>query len=401
MPRRLLPEMTYSITRRCVDRRLFLLPTPEVNEVLLYSLGRALQNRRVELHVYSANTNHDHSVMTDRPKGMPEPPGLTEAQRESADLPGFMGHFRSLTGRALNTHYGRGENFWRVGSYDSCELWNMQSQIDQCLYAWTQVVRDGLVERIEDWPGVVTLPEDFGTTIRVAKPKNAFFGGRGKDRVVPTDPYALAHWTQELADAEEAALRLGRERDKRKKQRKRNKAKPGRGAKRGRALDKARRRRARKKKLPAPKPKRDRSRLPDFVEIDVVPPPAFQHWPIEKVRTFFREELDRELERIRAEREREGKSVMGIEAVMAQNPRDAAGPTWPTFARNPRVCCSKDKELRLRVLRGLQDWRYRYRIARQALKSGKDVVFPEGTYHLRRFHDVRVRTGSGPPLRAA
>lgn len=394
--------MTHSFTRRCVERRLYLKPTREVSQILLYSLGRALQGRRIELHAYCANANHDHGAATDRPDGMPAPEGASAAKLETSDLPEFMGHFRSLSARALNTHYGRGGAFWASGSYDNCEHWNEEAQVRQCLYVWTQVVRDGLVERLEDWSGVLFLPEHFGKTLRVEKPKGAFFGGRGKERVRPSDPYALAHWLELVAEEAESTSSAAKERQRKRERRRRRKGKPGTSKRRKRQLDHDRTRRAKKKKAPAPKPTRDRSKLPDFVEITIVPPPAFQHWPIEDVRSYFRERLDRELERIRAEREELGKRVLGIDRVMAEDPRTSVGPTWPTFARNPRVVCPGDTERRLEVLRRLQDWRRRYRSAWEARAQGEtDVVFPEGTYGLRRFHDVRVRSGSGPPLRAA
>ena len=60
------------------------------------------------------------------------------------------------------------------------------------LYTWTNPVKDWLVERPEDWPGVKFLPKDFGRTFTATRPDEAFFGGRLPDDWEPTDPSARA-----------------------------------------------------------------------------------------------------------------------------------------------------------------------------------------------------------------
>ena len=80
--------------------------------------------------------------------------------------------------RALNTRFGRGENFWRSGSYGAVEVHGREALQAQLLYCWTNPTLDGQVPHPDLWPGVRYLPEDFGRTITVEKPAGAFFGGR-------------------------------------------------------------------------------------------------------------------------------------------------------------------------------------------------------------------------------
>ena len=387
LPRRLLPRLVQSLTRRCKERRLYLKPTPEVTQIVLYCLGRALEGRNVALLAFLANTNHFHMVVCD----------LSESG-EPSDLSGFMGHFDSLVARALNTHYGTGESFWAPGSYRNVEVWTEASLESQLLYLWTNPVRDGLVAHPDDWPGAKTTPEDFGTTITVTKPKGAFFGGRGKAKRAPTDPQALQHWQAELAREEQEAVDRGRERDAKK-------TRKGKGpsSRRRRQLDEERARKVRKGREPDPK-RRDRSTLPETVEIKVHRPPGYDHLSLEELRVYFREELEEETRSVHAQRAAQGKrSFMGIEGVLAQDPRASAGPVWPTFERIPRVACKGDTELRIQVLLGLQAWRARYRRAWVAYDDpdAEDLPFPEGTLLMFRRHGVELELGTGPPLRLA
>ena len=70
--------------------------------------------------------------------------------------------------------------FWDGGSYDNVEIHGYDASIAQWVYVAGQAVAAGLVERPEDWPGVTWLPEDVGTTRKVHRPKNAYFGTRSR-----------------------------------------------------------------------------------------------------------------------------------------------------------------------------------------------------------------------------
>ena len=386
--RRFLPDQRHSLTRRCARRCFFLKPTPFVIQTLLYCLGVALKdNPLIALHGFVALANHIHLVVHD-----------LSTPDELSQLSSFMRRFDSLVARALNTHYGRGENFWAPGSYSNCEIWTQASLESQLLYLWVNPVRDGMTPRPESWPGAKFLPEDFGTQVVIQRPEGAFFGGRGRESRPPTDPFALEHWTVELAREEERAIEQGRERDLDRKLKGKGK---GLSAKRRRELERQRRNRVRgkqKDRLPNPNP--GPSTLPDEVTIEIVRPEGYEGWSIERVRAHFRALLDAEIELVHAERRAEGKThYMGVEAVLAQDAGDSAGPTWPTFARNPRIACKGDSVARFAILEELVSWRIRYRLAWEARKAGDpEAVFPLGTFLLRRDHHVRIR---GAPLLAA
>ena len=303
-PRRLLPQQTHAVSRRCSGRRFLLRPDPFTNDVVRYAFARAKQLcPTVSLHAVVAESNHTHT-------------GLTDARKDSTQRSSVSDFFRNanrLIAAALNTRYGRGENLWAPGSFHNTEVHGQLSLEQQLLYLWTNPVKDGLVERPEDWPGVLFLPEDFGLTYLIPKPDGAFFGGRRPREIDEPDPLEQARgWQAELAREEAVARQLLR---------------GSRGGKRRRP--------------------RDRSALPEAIELTIDPPPGYEHMTLPEVRRHFRRLLDAEVERIHAARRAEGKTqFMGAKRVLEQDPFSSAGETWPSFATQPR---SSSRSTRLRA----------------------------------------------------
>jgi hypothetical protein len=370
LPRRLVPEQTHVVSRRTRGRCAFLRPDRKgrVNAIVLYALGVAQRRTPgVKLHAFVTEVTHHHSGLTDS-KGV-------------SQLPVFFRELHSLTARALNAHYGRGENLWsQPGSYDNVEVHGLRTLEEQLLYVWTQPVKDGLVARPEDWTGVLFLPEDLGRTFVVRKPEGAFFGGRRPEGHEPT--YEPAR--REHARAQRA------EREKRRREEAARDRARGRRTRRRRQLSAERGRRRNKER--APRPPRDRDTLPELVTVTISVPPGYEHLSLDEVRAHFRQLLDARIEAIHAQRRAEGRTrFMGIEAVLAQDPRASVGDTFPTFARNPRVACRDGR--RVAILEGLVQWRLSYRAALERWQQGeREVVFPDGAYWLPHFHGAK----SGP-----
>ncbi len=374
--RRLVPGQTHFVTRRCRARCAFLLPTPEVKAIVLYALGRAQQLAPgVLLHALTLETTHTHDALTD--------------SKGDSLLPVFLRELHALSARALNAHYGRGENLWRTESYDNVEVHTLPDLEEQILYAWCQPVQDGLTERPEDWPGVLFCPEDFGKSIVVKKPDEAFFGSRRPQGYEPSYPPARrAHRT-------ELRRRAQREREREKAR----DLKRGRGGKRRRQLGRLRKRR-REQRAPRPRPPRDT--LPETVTVTISPPPGYEHMSLEEVRAHFRELLDARVGRIHAERREEGLTeFMGVERAMAQDPMASVGDTFPSFKRNPRIAC-RDRGMRIALLQALVEWRASYREALARWREGKrSVRFPWGAYLLPTFHGAQTTDPSRAPPAAA
>ena len=163
-PRRVLPGRTYLLTRRCIDRRYLLKPSPIVEQILRYALAVAAQRYCVEVHAFNVLSNHYHLTLTDT-RGL---------------LPRFTHWFHSIVARFLNAHYGRFECFWAPGSYSAVELVGPEDVLDKTAYLLANGVAAGLVERGTAWPGLVSHPRDLfeGSGVYRAKRPEFFFSPR-------------------------------------------------------------------------------------------------------------------------------------------------------------------------------------------------------------------------------
>ena len=346
LPRRVLPLGVHLVTRRVVGRRFLLRPSKEVNAIVKYAVVRACALMEVVLLGTTWESNHWHAVVYD----------------PRCRLPKFMHAIDTLVARALNAHYGLGDAFWAPGSYSNQELYGNETVMDKLTYTLVNPVKDGLVERPEDWPGFRTLPEDVGTTLVAERPEGAFFGGRRPPDYEPTE-------------------KVGRSDHRRKKRAKAKRI--ARLQKQGKGLAPPNTKRRAYRQKP--------SKLPERVSTVVGIPPGFRHLGVEGFQELLREALERRLKAIYELREQFGlRHFMGVEAVLRQDPRESAGDVFPTFGLDPRIS-ALNTVVRVQRLRELVSWRCRYREALEAWREDKSkAVFPLGTYWKRVHAGARV-----------
>ena len=342
LARRVLEHATYMITRRCSERRYFLRPDRKVTRLIEYLVG--VLAKRFEIQVIAACFlgNHYHVILVD-PVGQ---------------VPKFMQELNSLLARALNAHWGRGENLWAPGSYNSVEIdpiHDEQTLLEKLAYLWCNPVAAGLVERPESWPGLLTLPEDMGRLQRYReRPDDAFFGGK-----LPPG------WEATYEPRRERLDRLTR------------RSRPRRAAQPKRAEYQA-------------KP----STLPEGSTLEVVVPPHVTD--PDDFRRRCRELLDARLEEVYAARRTEGLiAYLGRDRILAQDPFGAPGDTIPDFGLDPALAPGSDTEERIEKIQELQVWREEYASAlRRWCDGDRAVRFPRGTYRLRVLHAAQVVVGA-------
>src|SRR5690606_41410128 len=71
-PRCVLPGVVYLLTRRCSERRFFLLPDAVVTQVFEYLLGLLSKEYGIQIHAYVVMSNHYHLVVTDIKGRLPD-----------------------------------------------------------------------------------------------------------------------------------------------------------------------------------------------------------------------------------------------------------------------------------------------------------------------------------------
>ena len=138
LPRQVLPNQFYLITRRCTQRQFLLRPDDETNNAFTYCLIEAAQRCQIDVLLPCAMSNHYHAVIFDRWGRYPE----------------FMEHFHKIFARSQNALRGRWENFWSSEQACVVQLVDRQDVIDKLVYTATNPVKDHPVDRVHHWPGV-------------------------------------------------------------------------------------------------------------------------------------------------------------------------------------------------------------------------------------------------------
>src|SRR3954465_12466190 len=141
IPRDVLPGRTYMITRRCTQRQFLMRPDDRPNNAFVYCLAVASQRYRIRILFTAAMSNHHHT-------GIEDPDG---------NYPAFLEHFHKLFAKCQNSLRGRWENFWSSEQTSVVRLVDPADVMDKMIYALTNPVKDGLVEKAHHWPGTSSL----------------------------------------------------------------------------------------------------------------------------------------------------------------------------------------------------------------------------------------------------
>jgi REP element-mobilizing transposase RayT len=182
------------LTRRCTQRQFLMRPDRETNNAFIYCLAEAAARFEIEVLFTVAMSNHHHT-------GIYDPHG---------NYPAFIEHFHKMFAKCQNALRGRWENFWSSEQTSVVRLVDPNDAIEKMLYALTNPVKDGLVERSHHWPGVSSIGSLLhGTMLSATRPKH-FFREEGSMPEVVTLRFARVRGFEELSDGELAAWVLER-----------------------------------------------------------------------------------------------------------------------------------------------------------------------------------------------
>ncbi len=137
-PRQVLPNEFYLITRSCAQQQFLLRPDDEVNNAVAYCLGVAAERHRIDVILATVESNHYHSVIFDR----------------EGNYPRFIEDFHKLVARSLNKKWCRKENLWSCEETCVTRLLDHHGIMGELAYAAANPVKDRLVERAVQWPGL-------------------------------------------------------------------------------------------------------------------------------------------------------------------------------------------------------------------------------------------------------
>jgi len=140
-PLRFIPEegALVDVTCRTIQSRYLLRPDPVLADILLGVLGQAQRLHPVEILAFFVASNHYHLLI------------LVPDAKRMAD---FMGYFQTNVAREVARLRKWRDKVWSR-RYEAIVISDEPAaQVDRLRYVLANGVKDGLVARVEDWPGV-------------------------------------------------------------------------------------------------------------------------------------------------------------------------------------------------------------------------------------------------------
>ena len=136
------PNTLVHITCRTIQGRYLFLPSPQFNDVFLGALGKAQRDCEIMINAVSVLSSHFHLLLV-----------IDDAEQ----VANFMRNFNSKLALEVNRLTGwDGTVFGR--RYDMTVVTDEElAQAGILKYVLAQSVKEQLVERVEDWPGVHSL----------------------------------------------------------------------------------------------------------------------------------------------------------------------------------------------------------------------------------------------------
>ena len=130
---------------------------------------------------------------------------------------------------------------------------------------------------------------------------------------------------------------------------------------------------------------RDDGTMPEEVTLSFARPRGYEHLTAAEFAALVTDRIRQVEERVAIQRQREGWEVLGRKGVLSQRWSDRPGDREQRRALNPRVA-ARSKWSRIEALLRNRSFREAYVAARALFVEGvRDVLFPAGTYWLRRF----------------
>jgi len=311
------------VTCRTFQGRFLLRPRQDLNDIVVGVLAHFLENYPgIGLVGIVVLSTHLHLLLS------------VESQE---DLSNLMRDFGSKTAREVNKLYGWGGALFSPRYRSICVTHEPAAQIARLSYLLAQSVKEHLVARVKDWPGI-----HFGKTLLEGR---SFLSGKWIDRTKKT---RLEIQARQKAKGKNKRKEVGRE---------------------------------------------------DYTSAVTVPLEQLPCWRdlepgkyLERIRKMIRR-IEKDAE---AERERQGAEVVGVEAICQRNPQSRQNELQSSPA--PLVHAASKRE-RLAWREAFAWFVLQYREASERLRNGdRDAPFPEGSFPPRLPF---VGSAGGVPLESA
>jgi len=184
----------YMITRRVSQRQFLMRPSETTGAAFAYCLAVAAERYGMKVCWVMVMSNHYHAGIYD----------------EHGNFPEFIRYFHSLLARCINCFYGRWENLWASEQTGALHLGDADAVFDKMIYSLCNAVKDHLVDRAHNWPGLCSYGCQLANRPLVATRPHWFFDKKGsmpkRIELHFERPRAFAHlshdeWTEKLMNA--------------------------------------------------------------------------------------------------------------------------------------------------------------------------------------------------------
>ena len=137
--RYLIPGSLVEVTTTCIQNRFLLRPSERLNEVFVGVLGRAQEAFDLDLVGVSALSSHYHLL------------AVPESQEQLSE---FMGYVNGNLSKEVDRIYDWKGSMWMDRFHQIQVADDEATQVSRLRYLLAQGVKEDLVERPEQWPGV-------------------------------------------------------------------------------------------------------------------------------------------------------------------------------------------------------------------------------------------------------
>jgi len=143
------PEGCYFVTARCFQARLLLRPSAETNELVGGTLARAVQLYGIELFGFVVASNHLHLLV----------------RASKGNLPSFMQYLLSNVAKKVGRLVSWRGGLWER-RYSAEPVIDDEALVGRLRYILSHGVKEGLVRRCSEWPGLSCLSQLLGDAVR-------------------------------------------------------------------------------------------------------------------------------------------------------------------------------------------------------------------------------------------
>ncbi len=155
------PNQLYFVTNRCFQGRLLMRPSKKVNLLIGGILAKAQKRFGIQIYGYVFMSNHYHMMISG----------------EEGVISDFVAYFQSFIAKKIGKLHGWKGKFWHR-RFSAEPILDDEACIERLRYILAHGVKESLVKKAEDWPGLTCIPQ-----LLHSKPRSfSFYNGAAHNK---------------------------------------------------------------------------------------------------------------------------------------------------------------------------------------------------------------------------